>query len=115
MMLRACAAAVVPCVQLQLSQGRFVCFVACNGVPSMENWCVTYDMRYVGGPGRRYAQSQPVTVRFTRGRTGELVVGTVNVHTFAYKGAHGIGHDSTVLQLCGSPNCDLWLTSNNSE
>ncbi|CAM9752224.1 unnamed protein product, partial [Pylaiella littoralis] len=44
----------------------------------------------------------------TKARAGELVVGSFNVRTLAYKGANGIGHNSnTVLQLCGSSDCDV--------
>ena len=43
-----------------------------------------------------------------KARVGELVVGTFNVRTLAYKGANGIGHNSnTILQICANSECDI--------
>ena len=43
-----------------------------------------------------------------RSKAEEMVVGTLNVHTFAYKGTNGVGRNSTaVLQLRDEANCDV--------
>ena len=42
-----------------------------------------------------------------RCRAGELVVGTFNVRTLAFKGAYGIGHAQVILKTCEDAGCDV--------
>ena len=41
-----------------------------------------------------------------RSRAGELVVGTYNVRTLAFKGTNGIGH-AVILQTCEDADFDI--------
>ena len=42
-----------------------------------------------------------------RSRAGELVVGTYNVRTLAFKGTNGIGHAEVIMRTCEDAGCDV--------
>ena len=42
-----------------------------------------------------------------RSRAGELVVGTYNVRTLAFKGTNGIGHAEVIMKTCEGAGCDI--------
>ena len=42
-----------------------------------------------------------------RSRAGDLVVGTYNVRTLAFKGTNGIGHAEVILKTCEDAGCDV--------
>ena len=42
-----------------------------------------------------------------RSRAGELVVGTYNVRTLAFKGTNGIGHAEVIMNTCEDAGCDV--------
>ena len=48
---------------------------------------------------RRVAQKIRIGAR-ARSRVGELVVGTYNVRTLAFKSTNGIGHAKVILKTC---------------
>ena len=55
---------------------------------------------------RRDAQKLKTDAR-ARSRAGELVVGTFNVRTLAFKGKNGIGHAEVILKTCEDAGCDV--------
>ena len=55
---------------------------------------------------RRAAQKIRVGAR-ARSRAGELVVGTYNVRTLAFKGTNGIGHAGLILKTPEDAGCDI--------
>ena len=55
---------------------------------------------------RRAAQKIRTGAR-ARSRAGELVVGTYNVRTLAFKGTNGIGHAEVILKTCEDAGCDM--------
>ena len=55
---------------------------------------------------RRASQKLRTGAR-ARSRAGELVVGTYNVNTLAFKGTNGIGHAEVVLETCEDAGCDI--------
>ena len=55
---------------------------------------------------RRAAQKIRTDAR-ARPRAGELVVGTYNVRTLAFKGTNGIGHAEVILQTCEDADCAI--------
>ena len=42
-----------------------------------------------------------------RSRAGELVLGTYNVRTLAFKGTNSIGHTELILKTCEDTGCDI--------
>ena len=42
-----------------------------------------------------------------RSRAGDLVVGTYNVQTLAFKGTNGIGHAEVIMKTCQDTGCDV--------
>ena len=55
---------------------------------------------------RRAAQKLRTDAR-ARSRAGELVVGTFNIRTLAFKGTSGIGHTEVILKTCKDAGCDV--------
>ena len=55
---------------------------------------------------RRAAQKIRTAAR-ARSRAGELVVGTYNARTLAFKGTNGIGHAEVILKTCEDAGCDI--------
>ena len=55
---------------------------------------------------RRAAQKNRTDAR-ARSRARELVVGTYNVRTLAFKGTNGIGHAEVKLKTCEDAGCDI--------
>ena len=53
------------------------------------------------------AQKICLGARATRSRAGELVVGTFNVRTLAFKRMNGIGHAEVILEICEDADCDI--------
>ena len=67
------------------------------------------DVRKKRGQRRRFrraAQKMRTGAR-ARSRAGELVVGTHNVRTLAFKGTNGIGHAEVTLKTCEDAGCDI--------
>ena len=54
----------------------------------------------------RRAASKIRTDARARSRAGEVVVGTCNVRTLAFKGTNGIGHAEVILKTCEDAGCD---------
>ena len=55
---------------------------------------------------RRSAQKRRADAR-ARSRARDLVVGTYNVRTFAFKSTNGIGHAEVILKTCEDAGCDI--------
>ena len=55
---------------------------------------------------RRAAHKTRTDAR-ARSRAGELVVGTYNVRTLAFKGTNGRGHAEVILKTCEDAGCDV--------
>ena len=51
--------------------------------------------------------SENCTDTRARSRAGELVVGTYNVRTLAFKGTIGIDHAEMILKTCEDAGCDI--------
>ena len=73
----------------------------------MEGW--TSDARKKIRRRRRIqrAAQKICTDARARSRVGELVVGTFNVRTLAFKGSNGIGHAEVILKTCEEAGCDI--------
>ena len=67
------------------------------------------DARKKRGRRRRFrtATQKIRTSARARSRAGELIVGTYNVCTLAFKGTNGMGHAEVTLKTCEDAGCDI--------